>query len=285
MLTKCTLSGFADEIDTDIQKQIKLLKELGQQYIELRSANGKNIADYTKEEAVALKKVLDEADIKISAIGSPIGKIGINDDFAPHFEKYKQVVELAKIFDTPYIRMFSFYIPEGEEAEQYQQEVMKRMKQMVDYAEKENVILLHENEKGIYGDTGKHCLDLMKEFYGPHFQCTFDFANFVQCKEDTLQCYNLLKPYIAYIHVKDALMEDGSVVPAGQGDGNVKEIFGKLEGEGYQGFLSLEPHLSDFVGLKALEKNTSLQGQHKMDASRGEIAYKEAFKALQTILL
>lgn len=299
MLTECTLTGFADEIDTDIYKQIELLKDLEQEYIELRSANGKNIADYTIEEAKELKSVLDKAGIKVSAIGSPIGKIGINDDFAPHFEQYKLVVELAKIFETPYIRMFSFYIPEGEVAEDYQQEVLKRMKQMVDYAVQQNVVLLHENEKGIYGDTGKRCLDLMKAFYGPHFQCTFDFANFVQCKEDTLECYTMLKPYITYIHIKDALFADASVVPAGQGDGNVKEILQKLDAEGYKGFLSLEPHLFDFAGLKDLESNSAEKSHpgetgakenaiSKMSPSGkvlsgGALAYTVAYNALKSL--
>ena len=283
MLTKCTLSGFADEIDTDIQKQIELLKELGQAYIELRSANGKNVAEYTTEEAIELKKVLEEADIKISAIGSPIGKINIKDDFAPHFEQYKHVVELAKIFNTPYIRMFSFYMPEGEVPEDYQEEVMKRMKQFVDYAIDQNIVLLHENEKGIYGDTGKRCLDLMKAFYGPHFQCTFDFANFVQCKENTLECYELLKPYITYIHVKDALLKDASVVPAGQGDGHVAEILGKLDAAGYEGFLSLEPHLFDFAGLKDLEEKSTEKTTHENKLSSGALAYKTAFDALKKI--
>lgn len=302
MLKHCILTGFADEIDTDINKQIKLLKELGQHYIELRSANDKGIADYTIEEAKALKTVLDQADIKVSAIGSPIGKIKITDDFAPHFAQYQHVVELAKIFETKYIRMFSFYIPEGDEADDYQQEVMKRMKQMVDYAAKQQVILLHENEKGIFGDTGKRCLALMKSFYGPNFQCTFDFANFVQCHEDTLECYKMLQPYIAYIHIKDALLEDASVVPAGQGDGHVAEILHQLDAEGYQGFLSLEPHLFDFAGLKELEKNAADKSRQKSmmeggtsissgqyttsdgtQLTGGAFAYKVAFDALETL--
>lgn len=152
-------------------------------------------------------------------------------------------------------------MPEGEEPDKFRDEVMRRMDRMVEYAAGRNVVLLHENEKGIYGDSAARCLDLMKLFYGDHFRCTFDFANFVQCGQDTLEAYEMLRPYISYIHVKDALRENGDVVPAGAGDGNVAEILNRLDEEGYAGFLSLEPHLADFAGLKSLEKEVKERGR------------------------
>ena len=108
MLDKCKISGFADEIAADFDEQLRVLTDLGQKFLELRGADGIGVADLTMEKAAELKEKLDKAGIGVSAIGSPIGKIGITDDFAPHFEKYKKVVELAKFFGTPYIRMFSF---------------------------------------------------------------------------------------------------------------------------------------------------------------------------------
>ena len=234
MLEKSHISGFADEIDPSMDVQLALLDKLGVKYIEFRSGDGTGVADYTNEQAVALKARLDAAGVKVSAIGSPIGKIGIEDDFAPHMEKFKHVVELAKIFDTPYIRMFSFFIPEGKNPDDYRDEVLARIAQFVEYAKEQNVILLHENEKGIYGDNAARCLDLMKNFYGDHFKCTFDFANFVQCKQDTLEAYKLLKDYITYVHIKDAQWDTGKVVPAGMGDGHVKEILTKLSESGYE---------------------------------------------------
>lgn len=279
MLEKCHISGFADEIDSSMDVQLALLDKLGVKYIEFRSGDGIGVADYTNEQAVALKAKLDAAGVKVSAVGSPIGKIGIEDDFAPHMEKFKHVVELAKIFETPYIRMFSFFIPEGKNPDDYRDEVLARTAQFVEYAKEQNVILLHENEKGIYGDNAPRCLDLMKNFYGDHYKCTFDFANFVQCKQDTLEAYELLKDYITYIHIKDAQWETGKVVPAGMGDGHVKEILTKLSESGYEGFLSLEPHLADFDTFKSLENNGSALG-----IGSGTVAFTTAYNALKEII-
>ena len=279
ILTKCPVSCFADEIDVSVDKQIALLQELGIGWIEFRSGDGKGVADYTEKEAEMLMSRLSANGIRISAVGSPIGKIDITQDFEPHFETYRHIVELAGILDTSFIRMFSFFMPEGEEPDKFRDEVMRRMDRMVEYAAGRNVVLLHENEKGIYGDSAARCLDLMKLFYGDHFRCTFDFANFVQCGQDTMEAYEMLRPYISYIHVKDALRENGEVVPAGTGDGNVAEILNRLDEEGYAGFLSLEPHLADFAGLKSLEKEVKERGR-----TDGEEAFCTAYRALEKLL-
>ena len=279
ILTKCPVSCFADEIDVSVDKQIALLQELGIGWIEFRSGDGKGVADYTEKEAEMLMSRLSANGIRISAVGSPIGKIDITQDFEPHFETYRHIVELAGILDTSFIRMFSFFMPEGEEPDKFRDEVMRRMDRMVEYAAGRNVVLLHENEKGIYGDSADRCLDLMKLFYGDHFRCTFDFANFVQCGQDTMEAYEMLRPYISYIHVKDAMRESGDVVPAGTGDGNVAEILNRLNEEGYAGFLSLEPHLADFAGLKSLEKEVKERGR-----TDGEEAFCTAYRALEKLL-
>lgn len=279
ILKNCRISCFADEIDASVDKQIALMKELGITWVEFRSGDGKSVADYTLEEAAALKKKLDENGIGVSAVGSPIGKIGIEEDFGPHFEKFKHIAALAEILGTRYIRMFSFFMPEGRDAADFRDEVLRRLRCLRDYAAQKDLILLHENEKGIYGDNAQRCLDLMQELYGEHFKCTFDFANFVQCKQEVLPAYELLKPYISYVHVKDALFETGAVVPGGEGDGHLAEIFEKLERAGYEGFLSLEPHLADFAGLKNLEQNAETRGRSDQEA-----AFCQAYAALEKLL-
>lgn len=279
ILKNCQISCFADEIDVSVDKQIALLRELGITWVEFRSGDKKSIADYTLEEAAALKKKLDENGIGVSAIGSPIGKIGIEEDFEPHFEKFKHIAKLAEILGTRYIRMFSFFIPQDREAEDFRDEVLKRLRCLKEYAAEKNLVLLHENEKGIYGDSAQRCLDLMQELYGDHFKCTFDFANFVQCKQETLPAYDMLKPYISYIHVKDARFEGGEVVPGGEGDGHLAEIFEKLDQAGFEGFLSLEPHLADFAGLNNLENNAARRGRSDQEA-----AFCQAYAALEGLL-
>lgn len=272
------LTGFADEIDSCLEEQMRVLRELGMTWVEMRGVDGKSLVDYSAKEAEAIKKKLDANGIKLSAIGSPIGKIKITEDFAPHFELFKHTVELAHVMGTPHIRMFSFYMPE-EVTSGMHDEVMERMGRFVEYASANDVVLLHENEKGIYGENTKGCLELMECFYGEHYKAVFDFANFVQAHQDTMEAYRMLRPYIAYVHIKDALWAGGDVVPAGCGDGHVKEILKMLQEDGYHGFLSLEPHLSEFTGFAQLEENG-----HMDKKLTGEEAFRLAHHSLMDIL-
>ncbi|MCM1119311.1 MAG: sugar phosphate isomerase/epimerase [bacterium] len=280
MFKNITLTGFADEIAASLDTQMQVLDKLQMKHIEMRGVDGRNFVEYSEGEARQIKKRLEDRGFSLSAVGSPIGKIRITDDFAPHMELFRHTVELAHIMNTPNIRMFSFYGPEGEsDSSSWRAEVMERLGQFVDYAAANGIVLLHENEKGIYGEMAQGCLDILKQFSGEHFKAVFDFANFVQAGQDTLEAFEMLKPYIAYIHVKDALGKDGSVVPAGYGDGNVKEILGRLKADGYSGYLSLEPHLSDFTGFSALEKDGRIGKKLS-----GEEAFTLAHDALVKIL-
>lgn len=279
MLENAKISCFADEIDTDLNIQIDVLRELKLQFIEFRSANHKGIADYTIAEALKTRKTLDHNGIAVSAIGSPTGKIRITDDFASHFKQFQHTAELADIFETPYIRMFSFYLPKNSPPQIHRDEVLKRLDLLVNYAAKKNLVLLHENEKGIYGDTAIRCLELMKEFFGPNFGATFDFANFLQCGQDTLEAYDTLKPYIVYLHIKDAIQATGEIVTAGNGDGQIPSILNQLDKGGYSGYLSLEPHLVDFDALKSLEQEGTKRGR-----TDGPEAFRTAYRALLKIL-
>ena len=153
LLSSCPVSCFADEIAESLDRQIEVLSRIGISYVELRSADGINVSDFTMDFAKEVK-------IRISAIGSPIGKIGIDDDFDAHLQKLSHTEQMADIFETPYIRMFSFYIPENYAAADCRSEVLFRMEAMVAEAAHNNITLLHENEKGIYGDNASRCLDL-----------------------------------------------------------------------------------------------------------------------------
>lgn len=275
------ISGFSDEISKEIVTQFEVLNKLNIRYFEPRGIDGKNISTLNDEEVLELKAKMEQYGIRVSSIGSPIGKIKLTDSFEEHFEVFKRVVKTAKMLDTKYIRMFSFYHEGGDEwTAEERAEVIARLKKMIAYAEEQDVILLHENEKAIYGDTADRCIDLMKELYGPHFKAVFDPANFVQCGQDTKYAYENLKNYIEYMHIKDALFEDGKVVPAGCGDGNVEYVLNALMENGYDGFLSLEPHLGSFEGLANLELDDKMEGLPK----GGEGTFTLAYRALCEIL-
>ena len=277
------ISGFADEIAQELDVQIEAVSRLGIQYIEMRGVDGNNLIYHPDAKVKEIKQKLEDAGIKLSALGSPLGKIGIEDPFEPHFEEFKRACEIAHRMDTKNIRMFSFYIPEGKEKE-YKGKVFDRLGRFADYAGRNDIVLLHENEKGIYGAKAPECLEIMKKLGSDHFRAIFDFANFVQCGQDTLEAYNLLKDYVDYIHVKDARKENGTVVPVGYGDGNVEAILKKLFASGFDGFLSLEPHLFDFKGFEGLERGRTASLSQSGQALSGAEAFAVAHRALCEVL-
>lgn len=271
-------SGFADEISSDTTIQFEVLNKLGIKYFEPRGIDGKNISELTLDEAKKLKEKMDIFGIKASSIGSPIGKIYLSDDFDAHFELFCHVVKIAKILQTKYIRIFSFY-NKDQWNEKARAEVFKRLRILIDCAKKENVVILHENEKDIYGDTVDRCVDLMKELYCDNFKAVFDPANFVQCGQNTLEAYEKLHNYVEYIHIKDS-KKDGTIVPAGMGEGNIEQFLGLFAQKGYDGFISLEPHLGSFDGLQNLELDDSMLKLPKA----GEGTFTLAFNSLCEII-
>ena len=275
------ISGFSDEIDKDIEKQFSVLNGLGIRYFEPRGINGNNISDLNDIELQALKASMLKYNISASSIGSPIGKIQITEDFSMHYEKFKRTVYIAKKLKAKYIRIFSFYIPACD-YEKYRDEVISRLKKMTEFAEKNNVILLHENEKGIYGDTPERCEDIIKSVNSKNLRCVFDMANFVQCGVETYPyAFNKLFDYIEYVHIKDAVAEGGKVVPAGQGDGHIKEIIKELKKSGYNGFYSIEPHLGSFEGLQNLELSNDMLNLPKGGEGTFTLAFKEFLNILE----
>jgi sugar phosphate isomerase/epimerase len=283
-MSRFVLSAFADEIDPSLQTQMDVLDEHGIRYIEMRGVNGKNLTQYSPDEVKNIKKQLDERGFKLSAIGSPIGKIMITDEFEPHLELFRHTVEIAKIMEAKYIRMFSFFMPKGEDPLRWRDEVMSRWQKFIKAAEGTGLILLHENEKDIYGDTPERCLDLVETLNCDYLKLVFDPANFVQCDVDTYpDAYEMLKAHIVYMHIKDALFKNHQVVPAGHGDGHVKVILTALKSGGYEGFLSLEPHLANFVGYTDLEPNSPLNLMEEGGPKQFAIAKEALLKILNEI--
>lgn len=276
------LSGFSDEISSDINEQFRVLNKLNMSYFEPRGIDGKNISELDREEALALKKRMDDAGIKASSIGSPVGKIKITDDFEEHFEMFKRVVETAKILGSKFIRMFSFYA-DGEWDEEKKSEAFSRIEKMLSYAKEQDVILLHENEKDIFGDTKEKCLLLAERFACDNFKLVFDPANFVQCGENTKEAFDLLKNYVGYLHIKDS-KTDGTIVPAGAGEGNIPYVMSELFKNGYDGFISLEPHLGTFEGLADLELDDKMLSLPKGGEGTFSLAYDELNKIIKKII-
>ncbi len=281
------ISGFSDEICSDFIEQLENVKKLGMSYISIRGLNGRNIAEYSLDEVEQyILPVMNKYGIKVSSIGSPIGKIFIDDEksFNKQCEQLEKLVDACCLMECKYIRMFSFYIPKGENVDKYKEEVIRKLKVFVEIAAKKNIILLHENEKDIFGDTDIRCKQLVDEIDSKNLKLIFDFANFVQVGVDTLQAFDLLKDDIEYIHIKDAIKKGNQNVLCGTGDGKIPEILKMVFDNGYNGFLTLEPHLAVFEFLQDLELEDVTEIIKEDLCSSGQEAYEVQYNALCGIL-
>ena len=241
------LSAFADEISPEIDEQIRVCRELGVSHVELRFVRGVNVLDFDQGLRADIRSKLHDNGMGVVSIASPIGKVKITDPWPAHLERFKIAVDAAEHFETNFIRIFSYYPPEkGGDMTPHRDEVLRRMRAKLEYlsANSPDITLLHENEKDIYGDTGRRCAELMSAIDSPKFRAAFDFANFVQVGERPPENWKLLKPYTAHIHIKDAVLSDGHIVPAGKGDGGIGQVLPDAYRSGYRGFVSLEPHLA-----------------------------------------
>ena len=240
-----TLTGFADEISPELEEQLEILARESINYMELRSVWNTNVLDLTDAELERVRVRTAERGIGISSIGSPIGKVPVTDSFGPHLERFRRALYAADVMGAPYIRVFSFFIPEDQEPALYRDEVLERMGVLAGEAEDSGVTLLHENEKEIYGGVPSRCLDILAGVGSPALRAAWDAANFVQCGiRPYKEGYASLRPYVEYVHVKDALSGSDTVVPAGEGDGQWPETLTALRASGFDGFFSLEPHLA-----------------------------------------
>lgn len=276
-----SIYAFADEAGKDFNSQLAAMLRNGLRGLEIRGVDGENVSVISLEKARELRRQMDDNGLVTWSIGSPIGKVWLNDDWDAHLDKLRHTLEVADILGAKNLRMFSFYMPKDEDPAAYRNEVIDRLGQMLEVAEGSGAALLHENEKGIYGDIADRCLDIHTQL--PELKGIFDPANFVQCGEDTLRAWEMLKEHIVYLHIKDALPE-GIVAPAGKGVGNVAAIVRDYLARGGNA-MTLEPHLKTFEGLKKLEEagNTEHIGKY-FAYPTADAAFDAACSALRELL-
>lgn len=279
-MKEIVLGAFADEAGAALSDQIAAMKDNGIRHLEARTIGNKNFVDFTVAEAKEVKEQLDANGLRIWSIGSPLGKIDITAPLEPHLDKLKHTLELGQIMGSEYIRMFSFYLPADEDPAVYRDEVMERLGRMAETAKGSGIRLCHENEKGIYGDVASRCADILEQI--PELGGIFDPANFIQCGQDTLQAWELLRERIIYFHVKDCV-EGGKVVPCGKGIGHVPEILHQFIAQGgWQ--LTLEPHLTVFSGFADLEKEDAKTKMAAYEYPSQRAAFDAAVAALKEAL-
>lgn len=241
------LSAFADEISPDLDEQVSVLQDEGIHFIDFRSVWRTKVLDLSTQELTRVKKTLAAHDIQVAAIGSPVGKVPVDSSFSVLMHQFERAVEAAHALNTPFIRMFSFYPPSNQPAADpasYRDEVLFRLSELTMRARTAGVILLHENEKGIYGDTIARCVDLFTQINDPCFLSVLDPANYLQCDQLPYpSAYEATQRWLGYVHVKD-VRADGMLVVAGEGETCWPDLLQRLSCDHYDGFLALEPHLS-----------------------------------------
>lgn len=243
---KVSLCAFADEASASLDGQIAALKRNAVAFLEIRGVDGKNVSELSEKEIKEVAARLSDAGIRTFSIGSPIGKIRLDEDFEAHLDTFKRLCEYSVILGATRMRIFSFYAAEKKRFDT--DAVFTRLMRICDAAPSE-LVLCHENEKSIFGDTPERCVEIFSAL--PRLKAVFDPANFVQCGVDTLKAWDTLHTFVDYIHIKDAL-RDGSIVPAGNGEGNVLSIISSYLAQGGE-FITCEPHLQSFSGLSDLE--------------------------------
>jgi sugar phosphate isomerase/epimerase len=238
------LSAFADEISPDLEEQISVLHDEGIRWVELRAAWDTNVLELSDEQLALIKERFGEEGIGVSVIGSPLGKVPVDVPLEEELGRVDRAMEIAELFGTRLIRIFSFYPPASSPTrEEYRDGVLARIGEMAARAEARGLTLLHENDTGLYGDTIDRCADVMSNVPSPALKSAFDPANFIVSREVPYpDAYDALHSRLAHVHVKDAL-PDRTVMAAGEGVARWPELLERLRADGYDGIFSLEPHL------------------------------------------
>ena len=267
MSAQFMLSAFGDEIADDLNIQLETLGQLKIRHLELRGVWGKNVLELNDDEISRIGEQCERNGIGISAVGSPIGKSPLDESAVRELQNLQRAFEIGSTLGVHQIRVFSFYPPvttPASEFDRYVNAAEGRLSTMATLAAREGFTLLLENEKDIVGDTIARCHALLKAVASPSLRFAWDPANFVQVGElaPTVGGWPILGPYVAHVHVKDALAT-GTVTPAGFGDGQVGLLLDGLRESEYSGFLALEPHLeiaghsSGFSGVEGMARAVS----------------------------
>lgn len=248
------LSAFADEISPDPREQVAALKASRVRFIEFRSIYKTNVLALTDERIREFKKLLDGEGIGLSAIGSPVGKYPIDQPLEPHLDKLKRAAELCGVFGTRGVRVFSYY-PPGNDPNfdvtnwpAHRDEVIRRMGVMADLAAKSGVVLFHENEHRIYGDSPERVADILSSVNSPALRAAYDAANYAYGNFDPVAGWEKTKAYTSHFHIKDwkkgghAAGHEYGVI-AGTGDGHIAHSIKGAVAMGYTGYATMEPHL------------------------------------------
>ena len=282
------LSGFADEAanqKTAVQ-QFAAFAALGLQYYSIRfidvGSGIKNVMKLTKSEIAKVRNLQNEYELNVSSIGSPIGKVKLQDiddgtknAYIP-FKQYlardvKKACELAHAFEAKLIRGFSFYHPKGTDPREHLPQAVDQLGQIAETCHRSDLTFGLEVEANLVGSNGHLLAEIHRQVNHPAIVLIFDAANVITqgySPAEVFEQYSAMRPGLGWLHIKDycepqATTKGGHVdeeslwnfAPADIGDSAHEAILRdfsrilpalerKLRRRGIPGvFLDLEPHV------------------------------------------
>lgn len=244
-------SGIADEAGKTIEEQIRAHQELGWEHLELRMVEGESIARSSDDKFEEIAGKLKAAGIKVSCFASKLGDWSrpISSDFAEDIKDLRTAIPRMKEMGTSFIRAMS-WPNDGWSDEDWKEEAIRRMRELVRLAEEGGVTIVHENCSG-WGERPETCRELVETIDSPCLKVAYDTGNPPAHGQDAWEFYQTVRPYIVYVHIKDCLNGGGpgkeTYTFPGQGDGRVEDTLRHLLKSGYEGGISIEPHLAHVI--------------------------------------
>lgn len=241
------LAGIGDEAAPDLAGQLAAVRELGWDAVELRTVDGQALADLDSDGRDRLVRAVRAAGVRVVCLDSRIG--GWAGTIADPVER--DIAELAALaglcaeLDAPYVRIMS-YPNAGLSESRWRRAVLDRVRALADLAAVAGVTLVHENCAGWAAASADRALDLLHSVGSPALRLLFDVGNGVAHGYDAPALLAELVPFVAHVHVKDAVGggEDTTYTLPGDGRAGVAECLRLLRAGGYGGVLSIEPHLA-----------------------------------------
>ena len=261
MNPKIPIAAITDEFSPDLETALGVMKEIGMGGAELRVVWGKNILDLSDGELEEARKVVRSRGFKVISIASPILKCILpnsppvdsrfqHDVFASKhtFGDQPRLAErafrIARQFEARIIRVFSFW--RTVEPEKCFGGVVGALRDLVEKAAEQNLIIGLENEHACNIATGAETARVLAEIKHPNLKVVWDPANaYVAGENPYPEGYGLLPPErIVHVHAKDCHLEGHAPIWGPLGTRAI-EWKGQIEAlirDGYSGYLSLETH-------------------------------------------
>ena len=257
-------TGLADEAGTDVADQISATRELGWTHIEARQVNGTMIHDLPDEEFDRACDALDAAGVRINCFASAIANWGtsIDEPFDRTLGEARRSIVRMQRLGTPLVRIMSFAVRRSSDGhalpDQREDERFRRLRELHAMFTDAGLTPVHENCMN-YGGMGHTYTTRLLENV-PGLKLVFDTGNPVHSedysaapeadgqfpKQSSWEFYRQVREHVIYVQVKDGRMlnaEDHVHTWPGEGDGNVRRILQDMLARGYDGGISIEPHI------------------------------------------